>query len=101
METKPVRYAVSRNRAVWKCHDALDAARSQLEGLAGSVELAQLVEGFDASGRSAVVSVPVEWRVELLHGADRVADVLAVCRMCRGVFDPSAGSCGCFDNGCE
>ena len=93
-------FAVSRNRAVWKCHDTLEQAQTQLESLAPSVQLSQLLDGFDGAGRTAVVPSPVMWRVEEIERGTNLflRDLLVVCGHCRSVSE-AGQSCGCADNG--
>lgn len=97
MMTTETVFAITRNRAVWKCYDTIDAARERLEELAPRVELSQRLTGFDAAGQTAIVERPVVWLVEELEPGPAgrlIADRLQICPACRAVT-AAAQSCEC------
>ncbi len=60
-------FAVSRNGAVWKCHDRIEPAMDQAQRIAEGLNKHEKYQGFDENNKSAVVSLPVTVRVERLN----------------------------------
>lgn len=67
-------WAVVRNGAVWKNHDAPGPALAQAEGVAAGTAKFERYQGFDEHGRSAVVERAVTVRVERLELVGRLGD---------------------------